>query len=136
MKLTAYQEDVYAGKICPYCKSKTKVVDEEYIYGKKYKGRSMICCVRFPECDSYVGTHEDDGSSLGRLANNELRQYKKRAHEWFDKIWLDKHMDRTTAYEWLADEIGTPDAYTHIGMFNIETCRKVIQVCIKFFDGK
>ena len=29
-----YVEQVYAGEICPYCKSKTKTVDGYYIYKK------------------------------------------------------------------------------------------------------
>ena len=135
MNLTPYQEDVYAGKICPYCKSPTKTVTEEHIYGRSYNGKSMICCVNFPSCDSYVGTHEEDGSALGRLADNQLRQYKKVTHSWFDRIWKEKWMSRSEAYDWLSDELGTPRDYTHIGMFNVATCKKAIEKCTKYLDG-
>lgn len=134
IKLTPYQQDVYSGKICPYCKSGTKTVTEEHIYGKKYKGKTMICCVNFPSCDSYVGTHEEDGSSLGRLANSELRQYKKVTHSWFDRIWKEQHMSRTEAYDWLSDELELPRDMTHIGWFNITTCKKAIQLCVKYLE--
>ncbi len=91
----------------------------------------MICCVNFPTCDSYVGTH-DDGEPLGRLANRKLRQHKKMAHEWFDKIWKHNYMDRGSAYKWLSNQLEIPDTHTHIGMFNVKTCKKVINVSIEY----
>jgi hypothetical protein len=92
-------------KICPYCKSETKIVSETEIYGKEYKGRKMICCKNFPKCDSYVGTHDDE-TTLGRLANKLLRSRKKQAHFYFDKIWNEKLVDRNDLYDDLADFLG------------------------------
>jgi len=133
MVLTAKQEDIYAGKICPYCNSGTKVVSEEYIYGKSYKGNNMICCVNYPKCNSYCGTHKEDGTSLGRLADSTLRQYKKVAHSWFDQIWRNKKLlKRNEAYDWLSEQLGIPIEMTHIGWFNIETCKKVIKVSTEY----
>lgn len=123
MNLTPYQLDVINAKICPYCKSATSVTTETDIYGKTYSGRSMIKCNNYPNCDAYVGCHED-GSPLGRLANKPLRQAKKKAHDYFDKIWKEKYMERTALYEALSDFLNIPDAYTHIGMFSITTCHK------------
>ena len=125
MELTPYQLNVINAKICPYCKSGTRVTTETEIYGKEYKGRSVICCVNFPKCDSYVGTHEN-GQTLGKLANKDLRYWKRKAHEKFDMLWQDKKMDRDTAYEKLADFLMLPDKYTHIGMFSEATCKKVL----------
>ncbi|QQV91459.1 zinc-finger-containing domain protein [Tenacibaculum phage Gundel_1] len=133
MKLTQYQQSVYSGLQCPYCKSETKVVSEKYIYGRSYKDRSMICCVNFPTCRSYVGTHEEDGSSLGRLANKTLRQFKNRAHEHFDKIWMEDYHTRSETYELLSEYLEIPVDYTHIGFFNEETCKKVIDWSIKTY---
>lgn len=124
MILTPYQEDVMCGKICPYCKSETRITSETEIYGREYKNRKVICCINFPNCDSYVGTH-DDGESLGRLANKELRHWKKKAHDKFDLLWKEKLIDRDSAYEKLADFLMIPDKYTHIGMFSEQTCKKV-----------
>ena len=134
-ELTPYQEDVFAGKICPYCKSETKRATETFVYGREYKGNMVICCINFPTCDSYVGTHKEDGTALGRLANKLLRQHKKVAHDWFDRLWREQWYDRDEAYDWLSEQIGTPRDYTHIGMFNIKTCKKVIQVCTKYLEG-
>ena len=133
MELTVKQRAILNGARCPYCGSETKAVSEEFIYGRKYRGRTMICCSRYPSCDSYCGTH-DDGTSLGRLANKQLRFWKKEAHSAFDPIWKEKYKERTEAYEWLADELELPDSYTHIGYFGIKTCKKVIDICNKFMN--
>lgn len=124
-KLTPYQEDVYSGSICPYCKSETRVTTEKEVYGVKYKGRAIIVCKNFPHCNSYVGT-DDEGITLGRLANKTLRQYKKVAHDSFDKIWKEKHCERSELYEHMSNMLNIPVKYTHIGMFNEKTCKKVI----------
>lgn len=124
MQLTQEHKDIFSAKLCPYCGSSTRVVDEVYIYGRTYKDRLMVCCKNFPQCDSYVGTHED-GEPLGRLANKELRQWKKKAHDSFDKLWKDKKMKRGQAYAALSKHLGIHGDYTHIGMFKIETCIKV-----------
>ena len=125
MELSPRHKDIISAKICPYCNSKTRGASQEEVYGKRYSNRVMIVCKNFPSCDSYVGTH-DDGTTLGRLANRELRQFKKAAHEAFDKLWKEKYINRDTAYEQLADYLGLPDRYTHIGMFGKETCAKVV----------
>ena len=36
---------------------------------------------------------------------------------------------RRWAYEWLAGEMGLSKDVTHIGMFNVEQCKQVIQIC-------
>ncbi len=35
--------------------------------------------------------------------------------------------ERNELYERLADHLELPDKYTHIGMFNYETCMKVVE---------
>lgn len=121
--LTAYQKDVYAAKICPYCKSSTKVVSQETIYGKKFSNRSMICCINYPKCDAYVGTH-DNGEALGRLAKSNLRIKKKETHNAFDRLWQLNYMTRDEAYTDLANFLGLDRQLTHIGFMNIETLQK------------
>ena len=121
MKLSKYAQAVYNAEICPYCGGKTKVVTGTEISGKEYKGRKMIACVNFPECDSYVGTH-DNGKPLGRLANQKLRDMRKAVHERFDELWKDKYVTRGEAYNWLSKTLNIPLEYTHIGYFSIKTC--------------
>lgn len=123
-KLTPYQLDVFHGKICPYCKSGTKMMSELQVYGKTYSNRVIIACKNYPRCDSYVGTH-DNGIPLGRLAKQSLRVAKKEAHKHFDKIWKRGFVKRGELYEWLSDYLGIPRDYTHIGMFSLKTCKDV-----------
>lgn len=133
MKLTSYHIDVYNAKICPYCKSSTKVISETDVYGREYKGRKMIACVNFPNCDSYVGTH-DDGSPLGRLADKRLRLAKKNAHLYFDKIWKEGLIKRGSLYAKLSKHLNIKSEYTHIGMFNENTCNNVSDWSIQYYN--
>lgn len=128
--------EIMAGKICPYCNFKTEYVDSEVIYGKSY-GMIYLCM----PCDAYVGVHKGTDNALGRLANAELRHWKKEAHAYFDpiaktdlinKIW-DKYFpytsNRSKAYAWLSEQIGIERDLCHIGMFDVEQCKMVVEVC-------
>lgn len=126
MELSREHIDIINAKICPYCKSFTRVSNEEYVYGRTYKDRDVIICSKYPLCDSYVGTH-DDGKPLGRLANKSLRLAKKEAHKYFDKLWKEKHIKRSYAYKLMSLYLGIPPKYTHIGMFKESTCKDVAQ---------
>lgn len=121
MTLTSIEEQMMQGKICPYCKQKTEYVDSKIIYGKSY-GFVYYC----KKDAAWVGVHKGTNEALGRLANAELRDAKKQAHEYFDKIWQLKTMTRDEAYKWLSERIGTDPKYTHIGMFGVKTCKDVV----------
>lgn len=125
MKLSSEHEKIIQAKICPYCKSETKLLSEFQVYGKQYnKNRMIIACKNYPKCDSYVGTH-DNGIPLGRLAGPKLRLAKKEAHHYFDKLWKEGFYKRGKLYKMLSKYLNIPEEYTHIGMFSIKTCYKV-----------
>ncbi|MEM1337299.1 MAG: zinc-finger-containing protein [Bacteroidota bacterium] len=126
IEVTDRHRDIFYAKICPYCGSKTRATDEFEIYGRSYSDRKQIVCVNYPKCDAHVGCHST-GKPLGRLANKELRSAKKEAHEWFDKLWKHGSMRRNEAYARLSTYLGIPGKYTHIGMFGVETCKKVVE---------
>ncbi len=77
-------------------------------------------------CDAYVGCHKESTKALGRLANKELRFWKKEAHKYFDIIWKEKHLTRKESYQHLSNHLKLPIYYTHIGMFSVDTCKKVV----------
>lgn len=135
MILSEYQLKVINAEICPYCKSETQIKTETEVYGKEYKGRQIICCKNYPDCDSYVGTH-DDCKPLGRLANKNLRVLKKKAHDSFDMIWKNNLVKRNEAYKLLSDYLCLPKEYTHIGMFSEITCKKVIIWSLNFIANE
>jgi hypothetical protein len=117
-------DPVLNGTKCPYCGKATEYVDSACIYGRSY-GMIYLC----RPCDAYCGVHKGTDISLGRLANRELRELKKRVHAEFDILWAPKPagcFTRKQAYRWLADKMGLPIEETHIGMFSEELCRKAI----------
>jgi hypothetical protein len=127
----SFGELIYRGLVCPYCGNNSQYVDSKCIYSKSY-GMIYIC----KPCDAYVGVHKGSDIALGRLANKQLRFWKIQAHEVFDRLWkrkmnqgFSKGIARSSAYEWLAKEMGRDISITHIGMFDIDECKKVIDIC-------
>jgi hypothetical protein len=116
------------GLKCPYCGSNSRITSEKEVYGKIYNPKRVVyVCKKYPVCDAYVGSH-DDGSALGRLSNEELRNYKKEAHYHFDKIWKEKLLYRKTAYNRMSKYMShIPSDFCHIGMMNIDSCKQVIE---------
>jgi len=110
---------------CDYCDTHTDYVDSEEIYGKSY-GMIYLC----RSCGAYVGVHRGTDIPLGRLANAELRDWKKMAHANFDPVWTHGRFKgrRSDAYKWLADQMGLPEEETHIGMFNVKQCQQLIMI--------
>lgn len=112
---------------CPYCGAPTLFIDSKRIYGRSYGW--LLVCGRYPDCDAYVGCHGNSKNPLGRLANAELREAKKGAHATFDPRWRDTGIKRKDAYKWLADQLGISLNDCHIGAFDVEQCRRVIEIC-------
>lgn len=65
---------------------------------------------------------------MGRLANAELRAAKSAAHLAFDKLWKGGKMSRRNAYAWLAKALDINPLHCHIGMFDVDQCKKVVEV--------
>lgn len=125
--------------ICPYCGQLSKFLpSSEGIYSKDY-GPVYACM----PCRAWVGCHHGTRTALGRLANKELRIAKMRAHAAFDPLWkkrtdnkhLKKHKSRAKAYSWLSETLGIPSEHCHIGMFDVEVCKRVIEVCNAYSKG-
>lgn len=117
---------------CDYCSGEAKLVTGEKIYPH----RKDLWDMRFWQCEpckAHVGCHKNsaDCQPLGRLANAGLRKAKMEAHAHFDPIWQNGHLKRKEAYAWLASQLGIPVDKTHIGMFDIVTCRKVVELCLE-----
>lgn len=131
--------EIDKGLVCPYCGSKTELVDSSIIYGKSY-GMIYIC----KSCKAYVGVHNGTNNALGRLANKELREARKEAHFYFDQIsktglinqiwreYIPNLSNRNKAYLWLSIQMNIDKEICHIGMFDIEQCRFVQQICEKY----
>lgn len=117
---------------CPYCKDTALLVTGKKVYPKEehkalWKKNFWVC----PDCDSRVGCHKDSTKPLGRLANRELRKARTDAHNAFDPLWKEKKMSRKKAYGWLSKKLKVPLEKCHIGMFGLDKCKEVINVCAK-----
>lgn len=111
---------------CPYCNSNVSLKDSSIIYRGKSYGNVWICD-NYPECDAYVGVHKETNEPLGRLANPELREWKKKAHAAFDPIWKNDKSKRDGAYKKLQLLMGLNKDDAHIGKFNVEQCKTLIE---------
>lgn len=124
--------------ICPYCFKPAVLVDSAVVYGGRSFGLVWLC----NPCQAWVGVHKGTNTPKGRLANKELRQWKIRAHAAFDPMWeqkltVERRADpkypkkkaRGKAYAWLAKQLGIRFEDCHIGMFDVETCQRVVEIC-------
>lgn len=118
--------------ICDYCQQPAQLVTGETVYPH----RPDLHYLRFWQClpcDAWVGCHKGTKRPLGRLANAELRAAKMAAHAAFDELWRRTtpagSFDRNGAYAWLAEQLGIERADCHIGMFDVEQCKRVVEIC-------
>lgn len=113
---------------CPYCGDVAAFVTGAVIYPHRRDlyARMFYHCL---PCQAWVGTHKGTTKPLGRLANAELRRAKIDAHAAFDAKWRRIGWKRGAAYRWLANALGISGRSCHIGMFDVDLCRRVVAVC-------
>ncbi|AHB56378.1 hypothetical protein U769_15720 [Pseudomonas aeruginosa MTB-1] len=124
--------------VCPYCGSDVDLVNNSEIYrGKSYGDWPYAYrCANFNgDCDSFVGLHPDTDLPLGTLADKPLREARNRCKRPFERIWRDKLMKRTQAYEWLAEQLKIPKEQCHFGLFNIALCERAKNICDQFLEA-
>ena len=117
-------------KTCRYCGNPVVYTSNSEIYGKEYgNGKCYLC----RNCRAFVGVHTGTKIPLGTLADNKLRKARNEAHYCFDKLWKEpaRIMKRNEAYGWLAKQLGIEKEKTHIAWFEIEQCKKVIELVKK-----
>ena len=131
-------DKINRGKHCHYCNCDTKLVDDKAIYGMNstYGGMYYRC---INNNDHYVGTYSDNITSLGRVADKELRLLKMQGHKNFDPLWKAKFKyfsSRPEAYQWLANKMGIDISVTHFGMFTNEQCKQAVLYCQQLRNSK
>jgi hypothetical protein len=125
------------GQICQYCNCETKLVVGDEVYPdwskvtprRKFLDKKYYVCVK--NNDHFVGTYADNVTSLGRVADKELRQLKNKGHNAFDPLWKEKiyFESQPEAYKWLSEMMNLPLEHTHFGMFTVEQCIMAIEYC-------
>lgn len=114
-------------KECRYCGHEVVFTSNKEIYGREYgNGKCYLC----RHCGAYVGVHTGSKTPLGTLASSELREWRHKAHESFDRLWKGpiRQSSRYGCYKWLSERMNIPMSQTHIGMFEIDQCKQVIEL--------
>jgi hypothetical protein len=118
---------------CPYCGTLAGLIDSAQIHGRSF-GLVWACL----PCKAWVGVHKSDNRPLGTLANAETRYARGMAHSRFDPLWKaqlsktePKYRTRGRAYSWLAERLGVPVQECHIGLFDLVTCVRVVEICAR-----
>lgn len=116
---------------CPFCADGGSVVFTRNSI--KYSGREYgdwpwcyFCLV----CSAYVGCHPGTVIPLGTLADQPTLNARKEAHKAFDPLWKDGPFTRKEAYKYLAEQLGIQREDCHISWFNIDMCKKVVDVAL------
>jgi len=116
--------------VCQYCKREAQKVGGKEIYPHRrdlYEKLFWLC----QPCDAYAGHIHDNVM----LANKDLRQARKIAHENFDMLWISKKYQRKILYKMLANYMKLDKDNCHIALFNIEQCKKVLEFVSEITKG-
>lgn len=116
---------------CPYCGAPTQIRPASHVYGLRAdpSWEDVLVCSRYPHCDSYVGMHRGTIVPKGTLANKELRDWRKRAHAVFDRLWQERgRKSRRGAYRELARILGVAEGKAHIGWSTVKECQLIVEV--------
>ena len=119
---------------CPYCGKETELVDSKEIYGNRSYGWAYLC----RDCWAYVGCHNKTKIPLGFPANEETRNWRMKAHAMFDPLWrldygnniMSKSDRRKLLYKKVSELMNLDPNLTHIAMFNVEQCQKLISLIL------
>jgi hypothetical protein len=107
------------------------LIDSARVYGHSYG--FIYLCDAYPNCDARVGCHPGTITALGTLANKGLRRWRSLAHRKFDPLWQSGVFpSRQSAYKWLSKAMKLPLEKTHVAMFDIRQCQKVITLVESF----
>lgn len=112
---------------CPFCHRLAEKTTGEIIYPNRpdlSKKEFFLC----EPCGAYVGCHKD-GRPLGSLANKKTRSARQWAHSMFDPLWGKGVLRRKDAYRLLAEKLGINVDDCHIGHFNVDQCKLVVEAC-------
>jgi len=112
---------------CPYCNQLSKKVSGKEIYPHQPDLKSLMFYQCVP-CNAYVGTHKGTRKPLGSLASKELREARAKAYAAFERIWIESHLTRSSAYKWLCVRLKISENESDISLFDINMCEQLIEI--------
>ena len=105
---------------CPDCGDRLILKNSKY--GKFYG------CVNYPSCKGKHSAHQNSGKPMGTPADAETREWRKKAHKAFDKIWNLYGYSRKEAYGLLQSIMKMTAREAHISRFTKEDCQKLLKL--------
>lgn len=122
--------------LCPYCDRPVSLVTGRVLY-PHFRGAWEKPYWFCAPCKAWVGCHDGTQRPLGRLADAELRRAKQAVHAAFDPLWeakmrrdgCSKGRARGAGYKWLAEKLGIDRKRCHVGMFDVATCLRAVEIC-------
>lgn len=128
--------------LCMHCGKVARKTSGGEIYPHRLDLHSR-CFWKCDPCGAYVGCHKGTNRPLGRPANEELRSARIRLHnDRLDPLWANadkcgiyepengsarwkiRSRARGRVYAYLAHELGISIDDCHVGLFDVETCRR------------
>lgn len=107
---------------CPHCGECVELVSNAEIYHGREYGKwpyAYLCS----GCWAYIGLHPDTDLPLGTLAHRNTRDARKAAKRLFGLLTKFKFKeDRSSAYTWLAEQMGIDFRACHFGFFDAAQC--------------
>jgi hypothetical protein len=105
---------------------------EIYPHRRDLSGGNYYKCPKCP--NSYCGCHRGTKKPLGVPCGPETRNARTYVHRVLDPIWKKSGAAgaRRQVYQALADHMGLSMKDTHVGLFDIQQCRKAYRFLLSF----
>lgn len=125
--LKRVREALAPPRACRYCGGGVDLVRHAEVYGRDYGDWPYLyICMA---CDAYVGLHPHTDLPLGTLADQPLRESRKRNKDVFEAYWRRAGMSRKEAYEWLAEQLAIDKGEAHWACFEVDACERAGAIC-------
>lgn len=107
---------------CPDCRVRMRL---------QGKARLKYVC---PGCKGSL-TAEANGKPRGVPGTKETREWRRRAHTAFDRLWREGGVSRSAAQRWLATELGIARKRCHFSYMQTPMLKRVVKLCDAVADG-
>lgn len=112
--------------LCPYCNRKARLITGKQLY----RSIKRIKHYRFWRCDS-CDAHAKcsrDGKPIGSLANAELRQLRRKAHDLMEWIVASGTMDESELHKMLCQSVGRKSKRVMLVHYSKDDCQAIVDL--------
>ena len=108
---------------CPDCRVRMRLLG---------KARLRYIC---PACKGSLSA-DANGKPRGVPATLATRQWRRRAHTVFDRLWRQSQVSRSAAQRWLAAELGIATRQCHFSYMDGPMLKRVVKLCDAVAEGE